>query len=95
MPDYERRFKGFTQEEIARCVAELEAQARGARALSTEEIEELLGLLPANYFNRVIRRRIRDLFRNQQYLAGQPLDILDAADKIAQECRLQLRRDSI
>lgn len=92
MAEYEKRFGTFSQEEKARSIAELEAQTaiRGAVFLSTDEIEELLTLLPANYFKLLFRLRLLEISRGKKEFAGAFAELSDAADKLTRECREQL-----
>ena len=89
MPDYEKRFRGFAQEEVSKCIAELEAHAasHGPGSLSTEDIEELLLLLPANYFKLLFRLRVREITQGKKDFPSVLADLNDAAEKLMQECR--------
>lgn len=89
MAEYEKRFKGFSQEEISKCIGELEAQAltRGARHLTAEDIEDLLLLLPANYFKILFGIRIREIARRAKEFAHNLGDLDEAVEKLTQECR--------
>lgn len=92
MADYEKRFAGFAHEQVSRCVAELEEQSaiRGAASLTTEDIEELLVLLPRNYFKLLFRMRLREIARGKKEFAEMFPDLSDAAEKLLQECRQKL-----
>lgn len=89
MADYEKRFRGFSQAEEAECIAELEAHAasHGPGALSTEDIEELLLLLPANYFKLLFRLRVREITQGKKDFPSVLADLSDAAEKLMEECR--------
>lgn len=88
MADYEKRFAGFNRKEVSGCIAELEAQAlvHGARLLSTEEVEELLLLLPAKFFKVIFRIQIREIARRAKDYSDKLGDLDEAVEKLAQEC---------
>lgn len=89
MSGYRHRFRDFSREEVARWVAELGAHASlaGRRLLSALEVEDLLGLLPPNYFRLLKKRRLWEMMRSVKEFEEKIQDIEGAAERLAGECR--------
>lgn len=88
MSEFRDRFEGFSPEERARLVAELESQitVRGKRLLRTPELEELIQLLPAGHFKRCFKAGIAALRARREAFPDKLKDEADAVRRLTEHC---------